>query len=86
MSNDQLRGLNDQKYVDRFERIHQATTRLQHILDLIELTGSEDVVDFGCGSGFLLLALSSRVHSYVGVDFSEEFIAAAHRRNESLAF
>jgi 2-polyprenyl-6-hydroxyphenyl methylase / 3-demethylubiquinone-9 3-methyltransferase len=86
MSPDDLRALYNREYVDRFERIHESTTRLERILKLVELNGSEDAVDFGCGSGFLLPAVGHRVRSYVGVDFSEEFILAARRRNEKLGF
>jgi 2-polyprenyl-3-methyl-5-hydroxy-6-metoxy-1,4-benzoquinol methylase len=42
------------------------------------------VCDFGCGDGLLLPWVGHRVAQYVGVDFSQEFIAAAERRAADL--
>jgi ubiquinone/menaquinone biosynthesis C-methylase UbiE len=51
------------------------------ILDLIVADrGALDVLDVGCGTGFLAFELAGRGHRVVGVDFAPAMIEAARRK------
>src|SRR5438132_11166943 len=51
------------------------------ILDLVLAGRSKlDVLDAGCGTGFLTFELAARGHRVTGVDFSPCMIAAARRK------
>jgi cyclopropane fatty-acyl-phospholipid synthase-like methyltransferase len=77
-SDDELRAIYDERYVDQYDP--HAVQRIRRLLPLVELFGDEVVADFGCGNGVLLELISPRVREYVGVDFSEPFVRAAERR------
>jgi 2-polyprenyl-6-hydroxyphenyl methylase / 3-demethylubiquinone-9 3-methyltransferase len=81
LSDEQLRAIYDQGYVDQYDP--HAVQRMRRMLPFFELSGSEVVADFGCGNGVLLELIAPRVRDYVGVDFSEEFIRAAERRRDA---
>src|SRR4249919_3999122 len=80
LSDEQLRAIYDQSYVDQYDP--HAVQRIRRLLPYFELSGSDIVADFGCGNGVLLELIATRVRDYVGVDFSEEFIRAAKRRRD----
>lgn len=51
------------------------------ILDLVLAgRGPLEVIDLGCGTGFLALELAQRGHRVTGVDFAPAMIAAARRK------
>jgi 2-polyprenyl-6-hydroxyphenyl methylase/3-demethylubiquinone-9 3-methyltransferase len=77
-SEEELRAIYDQGYVDRYDR--HAVRRIRRMLPFFELSGHEIVADFGCGNGVLLELVGPRVQRYVGVDFSEAFVREAERR------
>jgi len=79
-SDDELRAIYDQHYVDQYDP--HALQRIRRLLPFIDLKGDEVVADFGCGNGVLLDLIGSRVREYVGVDFSEAFVRAAERRRD----
>ncbi len=83
LSDDQLRKIYDQTYVDRYDP--HASQRMRRMLPFFNLSGQEVVADFGCGNGVLLELIASRVREYVGIDFSEEFIRAAEQRRDARA-
>jgi 2-polyprenyl-6-hydroxyphenyl methylase/3-demethylubiquinone-9 3-methyltransferase len=80
LSDRELRAIYDQGYVDHYDP--HAVTRMRRMLPFFELSGREIVADFGCGNGVLLELIASRVHQYVGVDFSEAFVRAAELRRD----
>jgi ubiquinone/menaquinone biosynthesis C-methylase UbiE len=47
---------------------------------LVPLSGGERALDSGCGTGALAIALAPHVASVVGVDASEEYVAAGRGR------
>lgn len=55
-------------------------TRFRWLVPALGLKGTEQLVDFGCGSGSLLDAVHDKVAHYTGVDFSPDFIDYARRR------
>ena len=81
-SDEQLRAIYDQRYVDMYDP--HALARMRRMLPFFELSRDACVADFGCGNGVLLELLSPLVREYVGVDFSEPFIRAADRRRDEL--
>jgi tRNA (uracil-5-)-methyltransferase TRM9 len=58
---------------------------VQHILD--ELTGTERILDLGCGNGYLARRLAARGHSgaYLGLDFSVPLLETAGSQAAGLA-
>jgi cyclopropane fatty-acyl-phospholipid synthase-like methyltransferase len=81
LSDDALRAIYDQSYVDQYDP--HAVPRMRRLLPFFDLSGGETVADFGCGNGVLLEVIAPRVREYVGVDFSREFIDAAERRQRA---
>jgi SAM-dependent methyltransferase len=82
LSEEQLRAIYDQSYVDQYDP--HAVKRMRRMLPLFGLSGREVVADFGCGNGVLLELISPLVCEYEGVDFSEAFVRAAERRRDIL--
>lgn len=66
-------------YVEKFSK-HQSLHRLNRLLKHMKLRPSYQVADFACGNGMLMPLVAPKVMSYVGVDFSEEFIRDANER------
>lgn len=85
---DGILSLNDRKslhggeYVDAFAQL--GTDRVDHIWRHISLPHGGVVADFGCGNANLLPLIHDHVDRYVGVDFSEDFICAARKRQTDL--
>jgi cyclopropane fatty-acyl-phospholipid synthase-like methyltransferase len=79
-SEEELRAIYDQRYVDHYDA--HAVRRIRRMLPFFELSGHEIVADFGCGNGVLLELISPRVRRYVGIDFSDAFVRAAERRRD----
>jgi 2-polyprenyl-3-methyl-5-hydroxy-6-metoxy-1,4-benzoquinol methylase len=79
---DQLRDLYRDDYVQVYER--KPLSRLARLLPFIPLSPDDEVADFACGNAMLLDLIHNRVRVYHGVDFSEEFIAAARSRAQRL--
>src|SRR6202140_4971866 len=82
LSEEQLRAIYDQDYVDQYDP--HAVQRMRRMLPFFGLSGRDVVAGFGCGNGVLLELIGPRVHEYVGVDFSEAFVRAAERRRDAL--
>ncbi len=80
-SDEELRAIYDQSYVDQYDP--HAVQRIRRMLPLFDLSAGDVVADFGCGNGVLLELVAPRVREYVGVDFSEEFVRAAERRRDA---
>src|SRR4030067_2265807 len=57
--------------------------RLERLIPLIKLKRNYMVVDYGCGTGLLADLIGKKVDSYVGVDFSKQFINVAKRRHKN---
>lgn len=79
------RSLHGSAYVDRYRK--KTPERIERILRHVTLAQDMQVVDVGCGNAMLLPLIARRVRSYVGVDFSEDFIALAEekRRKHGIA-
>ena len=77
-TSDELEDFYKGSYVEKLGK--QPVSRLRRLLPYFELKDSDIVADFGCGDGLLLSLIYSRVRRYVGIDFSEDFIAAANKR------
>lgn len=75
---EELRGLYGEVYVQAFST--QSLRRIGRLLPYFELESTDVVADFACGNGMLLDALHGKVSNYIGVDFSEAFIAKAKCR------
>jgi 2-polyprenyl-3-methyl-5-hydroxy-6-metoxy-1,4-benzoquinol methylase len=80
-----LKSLHSSEYVKRFE-YEQSPNRLGRLMSLISLSNHMAVCDFGCGNGMLMEQLCTKVAEYSGVDFSEDFIAAANLKKQDLGF
>lgn len=76
------KALHSGAYVDMYER--KPISRLERLLPLMDLKGGEVLADFACGNAMLWEIVHGKVAEYHGVDFSEDFIAAAHRRKARL--
>ena len=73
-----MQQLHGREYVVSFEM--QSDSRLRRLIRHVELEENYSVVDFACGDGKLMNLISSRVYSYVGVDFSTPFIESAKEK------
>lgn len=51
--------------------------QIEYLVDVLELSGKERVLDLACGVGRHSIELARRGHSVVGVDLSQEMIAYA---------
>jgi 2-polyprenyl-6-hydroxyphenyl methylase / 3-demethylubiquinone-9 3-methyltransferase len=77
----ELRQLYGDEYVQKFSE-KQSPKRIERLIRHIRLQRSDYVVDFACGNGMLMDYLALKVCSYVGVDFSQEFVNEAIKRKE----
>ncbi len=81
---EERKAMHGDAYVERFEQ-EQSIRRISRLIPMMDLKGSEEVVDIGCGNALSLTALDGRFGTYAGVDFSKPFIEAAQQRAHSLA-
>lgn len=77
-----LKRLYGADYVRAFEA-HQSPQRLKRLIKYIELKPDYVVADFACGNGMIMEYIAPKVKLYTGIDFSELFIQAAKRKQES---
>lgn len=61
-------------------RVKVAADIAQTILGQMKLTSDMDVLDFGCGTGLLSLALQPFVHSVTGIDSSQGMLDVFRRK------
>jgi cyclopropane fatty-acyl-phospholipid synthase-like methyltransferase len=66
------------------EYLKKPIKRIRNLLRHFDLNKTDVVADFGCGTAMLMELISSEIHHYYGVDFSEEFIEAAKKRTREL--
>lgn len=59
---------------------YQTQTELDAILNALQLTGQERLVEIGCGNGRLSSTLMERVGTYIGIDFSMESLRTLKQR------
>jgi len=59
--------------------VHRDGPDLKLLIDAAELTGTEQVLDIGCGAGHTALAAARRAASVVALDLTPEMIAVARR-------
>lgn len=78
VKSDDARSLHSGEYVERY--IRKPLTRLERLVPLMELNPGDVVADFGCGDGMLAQIICGRIKAYHGVDFSQDFVDAAHER------
>jgi len=83
LSEKEIEALYDEGYVRLYEE--RPINRLVRLVSLMDLRSSDIVADFACGNGMMLEVVHDRVNFYHGVDFSEEFIKAARRRQKALS-
>ena len=75
--------MHGESYVESYA--DHSLARLTRLMPHIRLQASDRVADFACGNGMLMDVVAPQVHSYVGVDFSAPFIAAAEQRRDRAA-
>lgn len=64
---------------DYLGRYHvKAGKRISRIVDRVELTVKDKVLDVGCGNALLLSEIIEKINHYDGVDFSRAFIKEAN--------
>jgi len=64
-------------YQDQELAMRRDACEMATVLPLLALTGSERVLDIGCGYGRWAQKLVGRIGSYLGVDFSRELLRVA---------
>lgn len=82
-TNDQLKELYGGQYAATYDETH-TPYRIERLIANIRVCAQDNVVDFGCGSGMLMPYIAPHVSSYVGVDFSPQFIAIANAKKMAL--
>ncbi len=78
LDSDELRGLYGDSYAAKISKTPKI--RLVRLMPFFELRSTDVVGDFGCGDGMLMEMICNRVNRYYGVDFSQDLISAAVRR------
>lgn len=68
-------ALHSGDYVERYNR--KPLDRVRNLAALMKLPANASLADFACGNGMLAQVMGQRQGTYVGVDFSPEFIASA---------
>jgi SAM-dependent methyltransferase len=58
--------------------------RILNLVPYIQFENNPSVAEFGCGNGIFGEVISKNVRSYVGIDFSNDFIALAKKRHTLL--
>ena len=81
---DELKELHGKRYAEIFEHT-QKPFRLERLIPYMKISRQDKAVDFACGSGMLMEHIAPLVQSYVGVDFSEPFIAIANAKKNTLS-
>jgi Methylase involved in ubiquinone/menaquinone biosynthesis len=81
------RFFNDTRMLDVKQWVHNAfrtnpTSMIGHMLDNLALTGTEDLLDLGCGNGFILEDLRPHLAggSITGLDIAPAVLDAARHR------
>jgi ubiquinone/menaquinone biosynthesis C-methylase UbiE len=69
-------------FYDRYRRGYPRAV-IDTVVDGLRLTGDDIVIDLGCGTGQLTLAMASRVRAVLGVDPEPDMVLRARRRAES---
>ena len=70
-------------YLDILEQSTESNFKM--ILDTIQLYANEgSVLEYGCGTGQLSVALAKRGYTVTGIDISEQFIASAKNKCDKL--
>lgn len=83
LNRQQLKDFYSTDYVSKFHlEEEKQKRRLKRLLRFINLEKNNLVLDVGCGNGLLLDYISDKIGFYYGVDFSEDFIKAAKKRQE----
>ncbi len=59
--------------------VHASGPELSAMLEAVSLTGAEEVLDAGCGTGHTALAFAPRVARVVGVDLTEPMLEQGRR-------
>lgn len=73
------KDLHSGAYVEMYES--KPISRISRLVELMRLDGQTiRLVDLACGNAMLLSVVHDKVARYTGVDFSEDFIAAARNR------
>ncbi len=79
---EQRKQLHGTEYVEQY--LQKSPKRLRNLVDRMDIETCSDIVDFGCGDAVIVEYFKDVVNSYVGVDFSSEFIEVANRRKMAL--
>lgn len=80
--NQSSKELHSGQYVEMYDS--KPVSRISNLVDLMRLDGSTHLVDLACGNAMLLGVVHGKIAKYTGVDFSDDFIAAANKRAKNL--
>lgn len=81
-SNARSKELHSGEYVEQYER--KPVSRIARLVPAMNLTPDTELADYACGNAMLLGEVHNRVRHYVGIDFSQDFIAAATRKAQAI--
>lgn len=81
LSSSELQQLHSNDYVTTFDE-SQDLDRISRLLKHINPSKKDRLIDIGCGSGLILPIIHKKIKQYVGIDFSEQFIALAKKKQK----
>jgi ubiquinone/menaquinone biosynthesis C-methylase UbiE len=77
-----------ERVANKYDSTWASSTRqfIPPLLDAAEVSGKMSILDVGCGPGYVSAAAAERGANPIGLDFSSEMIAIAHKKFPRIEF
>src|SRR5213595_805688 len=77
-----------QRVAAKYDSVWSSSTRqfIPPLLDAADVRSAADVLDLGCGPGYVAVAAAERGARPTGLDFSSEMVTIAKRQFPNIAF
>lgn len=79
-----IRHYDRQATIYNVQYVGEQDTKIEDILNIIEVGSKELVLDLGCGTGFLFSHINKQVAFLVGLDLSQKALQEAKKRTKNM--